>query len=33
MQRCFVLMPYDIYEEIMRLRLVLIEWGDDINMK
>lgn len=33
MQHCFVLVPYDIYEEIMRLGSVLIEQDDDINMK
>lgn len=29
----FVLMPHDVYEEIMRLCWVLIEWDDDIDMK
>ena len=33
MQHSFVLMPYDIYEEIMRLGCVLIEEDDDIDMK
>lgn len=33
MQHCFVLSPCDIYEEIMRVLSVLIEWDDDIDMK
>lgn len=33
MQHCFVLLAYDIYEEIMRLCSVLIEGDDDIDTK
>lgn len=33
MQHCFVLTPQHIYEEIIGLCPLLIEWGDDIIMK